>query len=343
MPANTHKLPYRLRHVTDEQPGYSRKRYGRGFSYLNEEGKRIEDKKLIEKIKALAIPPAWENVWICPHENGHLLATGYDTKERKQYIYHPKFIEWRQNSKFRDLAGFGRSLPIIRRQVEKDLALEGWPKERVLALIVAIMDSKYLRIGNSYYTETNNSYGLTTLRRKHLKSDKGHLELSYTGKKGVIRNVSIEDREICKLIRECSELRGYEIFRYEKNASETEPVYSDDINEYLEQITGEHYTSKNFRTWGGCVLTIDKAEEARELQKKSPNKKFKNILLELVAEELGNTVAVVSEYYVHPSVLEVVTSKQLETYGVSPTPKLKFKSELSDSEIMLLNILEKHI
>lgn len=342
MPAESTQLPYSLRHVSDEQPGYSRKPRGRGFSYYNKAGEHIQDKKEIERIKALAIPPAWEKVWICPHEKGHLLATGYDTKGRKQYIYHPKFIEWRQQTKFRKLAQFGRSLPLIRRQVEEHLALDGWPKERVMALIIAILDSKYLRIGNSYYTNTNNSYGITTLRRKHLATEKGHLALSYTGKKGVVREVTIEDKEICKLIRECSELRGYEIFRYQKNSTETELIYSDDVNEYLKEITGEDFTSKDFRTWGACVLTVEKQEEARALQKENPNKMFKNILLGQVAEELGNTIAVVSEYYVHPSVLEVVTANRLETYRVSPTPKLKFVSELSEHEVIVLNILEQH-
>src|SRR5690606_14759879 len=237
--------------------------------------------------------------------NGHLQATGKDQKNRKQYLYHEKWANYRNTSKFKRMADFARALPQIRAISLKDMKRKGWEKDKVLGLVVQFLNEAFIRIGNIYYREQNQTYGLTTLRRKHLHIDDNQLSFQYKAKSGKYRKIGVKNRKICKLIEECSELPGHEIFRYYDEATKSWTcIDSHDVNDYLRRITGEQFSSKDFRTWGGTVLAVEKYEEAKEAISENPRKAFLPTLVKKVAEELGNTVAICREYYIHPAILD---------------------------------------
>ncbi|AHM60510.1 DNA topoisomerase [Flammeovirgaceae bacterium 311] len=301
----------KLIYVTDDEPGYRRKKWGRGHQYFDPAGSRISRDELKDRLKTLVIPPMWENVWICKRKNGHLQVTGYDEKGRKQYLYHPLWQEYRSRHKFDKMIEFGHALPRIREQVAKDLRRKGWPKEKILALVVSILDETHVRIGNREYLKENNTYGLTTLRRKHLVLEDGEATFTYKAKHGIEQKVTIDNKKLVKLIKECSELPGYELFRYQEGALAGQAVDSGDVNEYLKEISGEDFSSKNFRTWGGTVTTVERLEDAIEDITENPKRELTPTLVKKVAERLGNTEAVCREYYIHPCVLDSVDSGYL--------------------------------
>lgn len=331
----------KLLYVTDEEPGYHRKRWGRSHRYTDPQGRSISKEVLQERLSKLVIPPMWENVWICKHEQGHLQATGYDEKGRKQYLYHPLWQEYRSRHKFDKMIEFGHALPRIRERVAQDLRKKGWPREKVLALVVSLLDATHVRIGNQEYLKENSTYGLTTLRRKHLSLEGGEATFTYKAKHGIEQHVNVDNKKLVKLIKECSELPGHELFRYYEGEDAGKLVDSGDVNEYLKEISGEDFSSKNFRTWGGTVTTVEKLEEALLEVEANPKRELTPTLVKKVAKRLGNTEAVCREYYIHPCLLDSVDSgyllqslKRFKTPDQGPTG-------LKPVEQITLKVLEK--
>ena len=297
-----------LRYVSDDQPGYTRKRKGDDFEYFDTKGKPITDEARLLRIRRLAIPPAYEDVWICPSPNGHLQATGRDARGRKQYRYHEKWRETRDESKYDKMLIFAAALPKIRKRVEADLALPGLPREKVLATIVSIMERTFIRVGNEEYARTNNSYGLTTIRNKHVKVKGSKARFKFRGKSGVDHEVDVADRRLARIIKKVQDLPGQELFGYIDDAGEVRDVKSQDVNDYLREITGEDFTAKDFRTWAGTVLAAVALNAVGAFETKSQAKKQVTTAVKAVAKILGNTPAVCRKCYVHPAVFETYLS-----------------------------------
>jgi DNA topoisomerase I len=330
-------------YVTDEKPGYTRKQEKGEWVYIDEEGNILTNKNIVKRLEMLAIPPSWTRVWICKSEKGYLQATGFDQKDRKQYIYHPDWVSMRNQVKFARLVEFAKALPNIRKHLEKDLRLKRWPKEKVLALVVSIMDESFIRVGNQLYKQENETYGLTTLRRKHLTVKSDEMKFSYKGKSGQYRNVSIRNRYLARLVKRCAEMPGYEIFRYQSPKGKMEGVDSKDVNDYLKKISGANFSSKDYRTWGGSVKAVEYYQKARAEVLKSKRKKLTTVLIKEVAKSLGNTPAVCKEYYVHPHVLEVVEQNRLKHFEAKAMKqKKKFDSSYDFNEITTLLIIEEY-
>lgn len=328
----------KLLYVSDEDPGYTRKRWARGHRFFDPEGKSISKTVLQDRLKSLVIPPMWNDVWICKRENGHLQATGYDDKGRKQYLYHPLWQEYRSRHKFDKMIEFAHALPRIRERVAHDLDKDGWPREKVLALIVSLLDASHVRIGNQEYLKENKTYGLSNLRRKHLSLEGREAIFTYKSKHGIEQRVSIDDQKLVSLIRECSELPGHELFRFYEGEHAGQLVDSGDVNEYLKEISNEEdFSSKNFRTWGGTVTAVERLEEAVEEVQANPKKELTPSLVKKVAQRLGNTEAVCRDYYIHPCMLECVENgyllqslRRFKTvdqgpYGLKPAEQITLK------------------
>jgi DNA topoisomerase-1 len=293
-----------LRYVNDNKPGIRRERADEGFRYFDAKGEPVDDETTLKRIKSLAIPPAWTEVWICPQANGHLQATGRDARGRKQYRYHPKWREVRDEVKYERMIKFGQALPAIRREVDRALDLPGLPREKVLATIVYLLETTMIRVGNEEYARTNKSFGLTTLRRRHVKIDGSDVEFRFRGKSGVYHKVKVHDRRLARIIRRSRDLPGQELFEYVDDDGETRTVDSTDVNDYLRQITGEDYTAKDFRTWSGTVLAAMALQEFEKFDSAAQAKKNVVRAIESVAERLGNTPSVCRKCYVHPAVLD---------------------------------------
>lgn len=302
-----------LVHVSDDQPGWTRKRHGRGFRYFREEGSPITDKLIKDRLRSLAIPPAWTDVWICPLENGHLLSTGRDAAGRKQYRYHPDWMAYQQLSKFNQLVEFAARLPEARRLLHDIITdrSRGWTHDRVAALAVALMDETGMRVGNASYQRRNGTTGLTTLRRKHIETDEDGLHFEYVGKSSIERSVDLEDKTLVRLIRNVSELPGYEIFRYRDEEGSMQNLDSRDVNEMVKELVGPDFSSKFFRTWAGTAAAV-RAYWAvlHENDQKAPERADLRVI-ERVAEYLGNTAAVCRKYYIHPAVLAAILDGNL--------------------------------
>jgi DNA topoisomerase I len=294
----------RLRYVTDQTPGITRRRNGKGFVYVAPDGKSIRDPDELRRFRFLAIPPAWRNVWICSTANGHLQATGRDARKRKQYRYHPRWREVRDENKYDRMLGFAKKLPAIRRKVAQDLVLVGLPREKVLATVVRLLETSMIRVGNQEYKRQNNSFGLATLHSRHVNVSGSNIRFEFRGKSGVRHAVDLNDRRLAKIIKQCRDLPGHELFQYIGDDGERYAVDSADINDYLRQIAGEEFSSKDFRTWAGTVLAARALSEFHGSDKKIPLKK--NILqaIEAVAKRLGNTKAVCRKCYIHPAVID---------------------------------------
>jgi DNA topoisomerase-1 len=293
-----------LRYVTDARPGIRRVRCGKGFRYTAPGGGTIHDEETLRRIKSLVIPPAWTGVWICTNPNGHLQATGRDARGRKQSRYHPRWREVRDETKYERMVQFAQALPVIRESVKKDLALPGLPREKVLATIVSLMEQTHIRVGNQEYAKENGSYGLTTLRTKHVEVHGSQVTFSFQGKSKVHHTVSLEDRRLARIIKQCEDLPGYELFQYVDEDGERHAIDSSDVNEYLREITGQHFTAKDFRTWAGSVLACDLLRGMGAFENATQAKKNVVAAIKAVAAKLGNTPSVCRKCYVHPSVLE---------------------------------------
>jgi len=293
-----------LRYVSDDQPGYTRKAKGGDFEYFDTDDKPIRDEARLLRIRRLAIPPAYTNVWICPSPNGHIQATGRDARGRKQYRYHERWREARDENKYDRMLVFGHALPKIRRQVNKDMGLRDLPRNKVLATVVHLLGRTFIRIGNEEYARENQSFGLTTMRNRHVDVKGAKLSFSFKGKSGVKHEIDVSDRRLANIIRKLQDLPGQDIFQYEDEAGEVRNVTSQDVNVYLQEITGEEFTAKDFRTWAGTVLTAMALNAQGPVENQTQGKKNIKDAIKAVAKILGNTPTVCRKCYVHPVVLE---------------------------------------
>jgi DNA topoisomerase-1 len=293
-----------LRYVNDGKPGLSRLPADGGFRYIDADGASVTDEATLARIKSLAIPPAWTDVWICPQANGHLQATGRDARGRKQYRYHPRWRSVRDEVKYERMIAFGQALPGIRKAVDAALGLPGLPREKVLATIVYLLETTMMRIGNEEYARDNKSFGLTTLRNRHVRIDGKEVEFRFRGKSGVFHDVKVADRRLARIIGKIRDLPGQELFQYVDDDGTTHSVGSADVNEYLRTITGEDYTAKDFRTWSGTVLAALALQEFEKFDSETQAKKNIVRAIESVAKRLGNTPSVCRKCYVHPAVLD---------------------------------------
>ncbi len=302
--AREHARDARLRYVSDTEKGFGRRRRGRGFSYHDEDGTTITDPAVRERIEALVIPPAWRDVWICRDARGHLQATGRDEAGRKQYLYHPRWREVRDRVKFDHLVTFAEALPAIRRRLRRDLRDDPLSRRRVTAAIVKLMDTTLVRVGNAAYARANGSYGLTTLRQEHARANGEALDLAFEGKGGTRFELSVRDETLAQVVRECQEIEGYELFRYLDAEGETRTVDSSDVNDYLREASHREVTAKDFRTWGGTVVTARELHATPKVESATRRKRALVAAVRTAAAELGNTPAVTRRSYVHPRVIE---------------------------------------
>lgn len=310
-----------LRYVYDSEPGFSRRKSGKGFTYLTPEGTKLSEGDHLARCKKLAIPPAWNNVWICRFHNGHIQATGLDARARKQYRYHDDWRQKRDENKFENMLAFGQNLPALRRRVQAALNLDDLSRDRVIAAVVRMLDKTGLRIGNDAYTEENNTFGLTTLRKKHLDVHDQEIDLSFVGKGNKTWSGTITDRKLAKVINECSDLPGYRLFKYKDADGDLRDIGSSDVNDWL----GENITAKDFRTWAACTLFLETA-----LQHCDEKAFHLKPVLQEVAAQLGNTPAILKKSYIHPELMDLYRTGcfvNAEWQGAPPTiPGLR-KSE----------------
>ncbi len=294
-----------LRYVSDEEPGIRRRKAGKGFLYLKPDGTRVTDEATLARIRSLAIPPAYTDVWICARANGHIQATGRDDKGRKQYRYHPAFREVRESAKFEHIMEFAKVLPSLRARIDADMRKPGLSRERVLATVVSLLENTLIRVGNDDYAKQNKSYGLTTLRNRHVKVDGSQLRFSFKGKSGKTWQLDVKDRRIARVVRACQDLPGQDLFAYVDAEGQTRDVTSADVNAYLKEATGREITAKDFRTWAGTVLAALALAEFETVDSDAKAKKNVRAAIERVASRLGNTPTICRKCYVHP---EVITS-----------------------------------
>ncbi len=292
-----------LRFVTDASPGITRAEKGGVVAYLDAEGRKVKDKEVLARIKSLVIPPAWQQVWICRHENGHIQATGRDARGRKQYRYHPRWREVRDSNKFDKLALFARVLPRIRRQVERDLKEKGMPRRKVLAAVVRLLEQTLIRVGNEEYARQNHSFGLTTLRNRHVDVRGSGVVFSFRGKSGKQHKIRLEDPQLAKVVRRCQDMPGQDLFAFEDDAGGVHPIGSQDVNDYLREAAGDEVTAKDFRTWGGTVLAAMALRELGIVTTAGEAKKNVVMAIEATAVKLGNTPTVCRKCYVHPLII----------------------------------------
>jgi len=330
-----------LNYVSDEMPGIRRKGAGRGFRYIDPDGSRVTDPKLLDRIRSLAIPPAYTDVWISPKPNGHIQATGRDDRGRKQYRYHPRWTAMRDEAKFDRLAEFARALPAIRRRIDSDLRKRGLPKERVLASLIWLLENTMIRVGNHTYAKENQSFGLTTLRSRHLTISGASMRFKFKGKSGKEWNVQLVDRRIVRSIRSMQELPGQHLFQYEDHEGARRQIRSEDVNEYLREASGKDFTSKTYRTWNGTITALAVLAATPLPGTKSGNARALNGAIDQVARLLGNTRAVCRRNYIHPRVLsswlDGTLADELAEAGRS---KRKALAGLDQAETIALRWLE---
>jgi len=326
-----------LRYAANSDKGYYRNKINGDFAYTDENGKKIRNKEILERIKKLVIPPAWENVWISPYENGHLQVTGIDAKGRKQYRYHANWNKIRNQSKFYRLRRFAAALPIIREQVDQDLNRKGLPYEKVVALVVKLIEMTNIRIGNEAYKKLYGSFGLTTLRDKHVKFEKTSISFEFKGKKGVNHKINLQSRKLVNLVRQCKEIPGQDLFQYYDDDGKHHTIGSGDINNYLKQITQEDFTAKDFRVWAGSVSALFAFQEIGPFETQTECKRKIVEVLDLVASKLGNTRTVCKKYYVHPTVIATYENGTINNYKVEQNIK---NNHLNPEEEALVRLLE---
>ena len=293
-----------LQDVCDDVPGITRRRSGKDFRYVRPDGRAVRDRHTLGRIRALAVPPAWDAVWICPRDDGHLQATGRDARRRKQYRYHRRWREARDETKYGRMVPFARALPRIRRRVARDLALPGLPREKVLAAVVRLLETTQIRVGNEEYARENESFGLTTLRERQVRVRGGKLSFRFRGKSGVEHAIELTDRRLATIVRRMQDLPGEELFRYVDDAGETRRIESSDVNAYLKEISGDDFTSKDFRTWAGTLLAARALVALEAPGSQAEGRRNIAQAIEAVAKQLGNTKAVCRKCYVHPALLE---------------------------------------
>ncbi len=325
-----------LRYTEDRNKGYYRKKAGKGFKYEDYNGEPVKDEELLERFKKLVIPPAYENVWIAPYPNNHLQFTGYDVKGRKQYRYHADWNSIRNQAKFYRLRNFAKSLPKVREQIEIDLKLKGLPFRKVLALAVKLIELTHIRIGNESYAKLYGSFGLSTLKDRHVKIDGSKVKFAFKGKKGVYHDIELQSRRLANMIKKCRDIPGKELFQYYDEDGKHYSIDSGDVNNYLKEITGQDFTAKDFRTWAGSVNALCAFKELERAENDSYLKKQVIGVIDHVASKLGNTRTVCKKYYVHPSVISAHESGAIHKYKIKDSNK----NSLTNEERLLLKILE---
>jgi DNA topoisomerase I len=322
-----------LRHSSDAEPGFTRKRMGRYWAYFDG-GERVTDRETIDRLNSVGLPPAYTDAWFCKDANGHLQATGIDARGRKQYRYHPDFRAKRETAKFEGLLEFGKALPRLRRRVEQDLKRRELSRETVLAAVVRLLDRRHIRVGNEEYAKENKSYGATTLRSRHLKRTGYDLMMRFTGKGGTAHEVKITDTNLKRIVRRCDELPGQMLFQYVNGDGDPKPITSGDVNEYIRAATGGDFTAKHFRTWGASVIALE------QLLKKAEDARISiRTVIEPVAEALGNTPAISRKSYVHPKLLEAVKEDSRDPLAGLERPARR--KRLSSTEVALLQFLAR--
>ncbi|MBV8950647.1 MAG: DNA topoisomerase IB [Actinobacteria bacterium] len=311
-------VPPNLTYCSGEEAGISRRRAGRAFAY-SFRGKKVTDAATLARIKRLAVPPAWTDVWIAPHADCHIQATGRDAKGRKQYRYHPAWTAWRDEVKYDGLIDFGEALPRIRRRLSDDLALRGLPREKVLATVVHLLETTLVRVGNEEYAKTNGSFGLTTLRSRHVKIDGGELRLAFVAKSGKPQSVRVYDRQMARIVRQLHDMPGQRLFKYQ-DGDEIRFVESTDVNSYLREITNRNYTAKEFRTWMGTLLAATALAEREAPSSDRAARRDAAQAIEAVATKLNNTRAVCKRSYVHPAIIDMFVEGELqEIWAAGPS------------------------
>lgn len=329
------ELPNDLHYVDDGGPGITRRKLRGKFCYFEPDGERIRDAEQIARINALAIPPAYVDVWICPDPKGHLQATGRDARGRKQYRYHPRWREVRDTDKYANLLLFGKALPKLRQTVEQHLLLPEHGREKVMATVITLLDNTLIRIGNVRYAKENRSYGLTTLRNRHVEVQGSAIRFHFRGKSGIEHEVEVSDRRLARIIRRCLELPGQHLFQYLDANGERHTVTSTDINNYLRELTGADFTAKDYRTWAGSALALTLLREL-EWQPESSAKKHVVAMVKQVAEELRNTPAVCRKCYIHPALIDAFHCGELADLRLAAARK-----GLRSEESLLMRFLEK--
>lgn len=323
-----------LRHSSDAEPGITRKRMGRYWAYFDDDGQRVTDRDEIDRLNAIGLPPAYRDAWFCADPDGHLQATGIDSRGRKQYRYHRDFRTRRESAKYEGLLEFGKALPRVRRRVERDLRRRNLTRETVLAAVVRLLDTEHVRVGNEEYARENKSYGVTTLRRRHLKRKGRKLTMRFAGKHGIVRQVNITDSSLKRIVKRCQELPGQMLFQYMNGDGEPKAVTSGDVNDYIRQAAGGDFTAKHFRTWNANVIAFEqmlkKAQDARITLK---------TVVEPVAEALGNTPAISRKSYLHPRLLDMVKENPRDPLCGLDLPARRRR--LSSAEVGLLEFLAR--
>jgi DNA topoisomerase-1 len=331
-----------LIYVSHESPGIARKRVGNGFSYLDARGRVIRDRDTLARITALVIPPAWKDVWICPSPRGHIQAVGRDARGRRQYRYHEKFRQVRDENKYEHMLKFVKALPKIRRRVGRDLRKKGLPREKVLAAIVRLLESTLIRVGNEEYAKENKSYGLTTIHNSHAKVHGSTVRFKFRGKSGVEHAIDLNDPRIARIVRKCQDLPGEELFGYEADDGNARDIKSDDVNAYLHEIAGQDFTAKDFRTWAGTVLAARALQEFEKVDSQAARKKNVVRAVESVAKRLGNTRAVCRKCYIHPRIIEsYLEGSLLKRIQDKAAQMLKPLSHLHPEEAAVLVLLTR--
>ena len=334
-----------LRYVSVESSGISRRKRGKGFSYYSPNGNRIEEARILARIRSLAVPPAWNDVWICPFPNGHIQATGRDARGRKQYRYHAVFRELREGTKFEHIIGFGSALPRIRQMVKRHMALRGLPREKVLATVVRLLEAMLIRVGNDDYAQQNKSYGLTTLKNRHVAVEGSDIRFKFKGKSGKEWSRAINNRRIAKIVRQCQELPGQELLQYIGEDGNTHDVTSGDVNAYLREITGKDITAKDFRTWAGTVLAAIALQKFDIFGCEAQAKRNLRAAIEVVASRLGNTAMVCRKCYVHPEIVSAYLDGNLiraMQCAVEKEPRDSF-SDLRSEEAAVMAVLNTRL
>jgi DNA topoisomerase-1 len=325
-----------LRYCVNCDKGFYRIRNKTGFHYIDETNDKVQSKEILERISKLVIPPAWENVWISPYENGHLQATGIDAKGRKQYRYHANWSKIRNQSKFYRLQNFADTLPKIRKQVEKDLARNGLPYEKVVALVIKLIEITNIRIGNEAYKKLYGSFGITTMQDKHIKFVNSEMFFEFTGKKGIKHKIKLSSKKLANLVQKCKDIPGQDLFQYYDYLGNRKSIGSTDINNYLKKITNQDFTAKDFRVWAGSVNALNAFQQSKSPETASETKHKIIEVLDEVASKLGNTRTVCKKYYVHPNVIAAYEKGSIWNYSTK-----RNTDRFSSPEYSLVKLLKK--
>lgn len=335
-----------LRYVTDDAPGLTRSRSGRGFSYRRADATLVHDRAELRRIRQLAVPPAWTAVWICANPLGHLQATGRDARGRKQYRYHERWREIRDSTKYGRMIDFAAALPKIRERTDTDLRRQGLPREKVLATVVRLLEGTLIRVGNEEYAKENRSFGLTTMQNRHVDVSGGTIVFRFRGKSGVQHEVDVRDRRLAPVVRRCQELPGQDLFQYLDDDGSPRGIGSDDVNAYLKEIAGNDFTAKDFRTWAGTVLAVRALDELEDFESEAEAKRRVLTAVEIVAKRLGNTRAVCRKCYIHPAILDayldgsLLRSRDSLRRRVEPAPE---RNALTAEEQRVVRVLKARL